>query len=190
MYHSNQHFMWCITQIKNTQEETGLCVCLLLHPLPLVPKVKLKDSLMSSVIFSQAKDAELAWVDGQIHFSSATSKGVVGIGGNENNTDHKTDLVPVLDGLPQNQVGDDFTLVGKSRGFFCDISGHSWGVGMCQLVWVLCQLFLSNDKSYAISLNAVLNTITIICTYVEPHVYSSCTENLRQSYRYVNHSLH
>ena len=74
---------------------------------------------MSSVIFSQAKDAELAWVDGQIHFSSATSKGVVGIGGNENNIeDHKADLVPVLDGLPQNQVGDDFTLVGESRDFF------------------------------------------------------------------------
>ena len=110
-------------------------MCLLLHPLPLVPKVKLKDSLMSSVIFSQAKDAELAWVDGQIHFSSATSKGVVGIGGNENNTDHKTDLVPVLDGLPQNQVGDDFTLVGKSRGFFCDISGHSWGGGSECVSW-------------------------------------------------------
>jgi len=55
---------------------------------------------------------------------------------------------------------------------------------------VLRQLFLSNDKNYAISLNAVLNTITIICTYVELHVYSSCTENLRQSCRYVNHSLH
>lgn len=70
---------------------------------------------MSSVVFSQAKDAELSWVDGQIHFSSATSKGVVGIGGNENNIEgNKTDLVPVLDGLPQNQVCDDFTLVGAS----------------------------------------------------------------------------
>jgi len=71
-------------------------------------QVKLKDSLMSSVVFSQAKDAELAWVDGQIHFSSATSKGVVGVDGDRNNAeDRKTDLVPVLDGLPQNQVHDD-----------------------------------------------------------------------------------
>lgn len=84
-------------------------------PSSLCTQVKLKDSLMSSVVFSQAKDAELSWVDGQIHFSSATSKGVVGIGGNENNIEgNKTDLVPVLDGLPQNQVCDDFTLVGAS----------------------------------------------------------------------------
>lgn len=65
-------------------------------------QVKLKDSLMSSVNFSQAKDAELAWVDGEIHFSSATSKNVVGEG--ENDAEKTGDLVPVLDALPSNLV--------------------------------------------------------------------------------------
>lgn len=37
----------------------------------LVVQVKLKDSLMSAISFYPAKDAELAWVDGQIHFSPA-----------------------------------------------------------------------------------------------------------------------
>ncbi|XP_064403755.1 cleavage and polyadenylation specificity factor subunit 2-like [Halichondria panicea] len=36
-------------------------------------QVKLKDSLMSSVNFSHAKDAELAWLDGEIHFTQTTS---------------------------------------------------------------------------------------------------------------------
>ena len=61
---------------------------------------------MSSVFFSQAKDAELAWVDGQIHFSSATSKGVVG--SKEVPVDkEETDRVPVLEGLPTTQVRTD-----------------------------------------------------------------------------------
>ncbi len=67
-------------------------------------QVKLKDSLMSSVFFSQAKDAELAWVDGEIHFSSVTSKGVMGtVEGESGNKE--LDTVPVLDSLPQDQVG-------------------------------------------------------------------------------------
>ena len=66
-------------------------------------QVKLKDSLMSSVSFGQAKDAELAWVDGEIHFSSATSKNVVGEG--DNDQEKAGDLVPVLDALPSNLVG-------------------------------------------------------------------------------------
>ncbi len=57
---------------------------------------------MSSVSFSQAKDAELAWVDGQVHFSSVTSKGVVGL--KEDGKDSELDTVPVLDSLPQDQV--------------------------------------------------------------------------------------
>ncbi len=66
--------------------------------------MKLKDSLMSSVFFSQAKDAELAWVDGEIHFSSVTSKGVMGtVEGESGNKELGT--VPVLDSLPQDQVG-------------------------------------------------------------------------------------
>lgn len=58
---------------------------------------------MSSVSFRQAKDAELAWIDGQIHFSSATSKGIVGLKGQEVE-ENKTDLVPVLDAPSHNQV--------------------------------------------------------------------------------------
>ena len=66
-------------------------------------QVKLKDSLMSSVSFRQAKDAELSWIDGQIHFSSATSKGIVGLEGQEME-ESKTDLIPVLDAPSHNQV--------------------------------------------------------------------------------------
>ena len=67
-------------------------------------QVKLKDSLMSSVSFRQAKDAELAWIDGQINFSSATSKGIIGMG-EEKMEANQTDLIPVLDAPSQNQVG-------------------------------------------------------------------------------------
>lgn len=69
----------------------------------MLAQVKLKDSLMSSVSFSQAKDAELAWVDGEIHFSSVTSKGVVGLVEGRNDG-RELDTVPVLDSLPQDQV--------------------------------------------------------------------------------------
>jgi hypothetical protein len=65
-------------------------------------QVKLKDSLMSSVSFRQAKDAELAWINGQIHFSSATSKGIVGLEGQE--MEENTDLIPVLDAPSHTQV--------------------------------------------------------------------------------------
>ena len=59
---------------------------------------------MSSVSFRQAKDAELAWIDGQINFSSATSKGIIGMGEDKMET-NKSDLIPVLDAPSQNQVG-------------------------------------------------------------------------------------
>ena len=58
---------------------------------------------MSSVSFRQAKDAELSWINGQIHFSSATSKGIVGLEGQEME-ESKTDLIPVLDAPSHNQV--------------------------------------------------------------------------------------
>lgn len=58
---------------------------------------------MSSVHFRLAKDAELAWIDGQIHFSSATSKGIVGRS-EEQMEEGKTDLIPVLDAPYQSQV--------------------------------------------------------------------------------------
>ena len=56
---------------------------------------------MSSVTFSQAKDAELAWIDGEIHFSSATSKGILGQEEESMNGGDSSDGVPVLDILPQ-----------------------------------------------------------------------------------------
>lgn len=58
---------------------------------------------MSSVTFSQAKDAELAWIDGEIHFSSTTSKGILGQEESMNGDD-SSDGVPVLDVLPQTLV--------------------------------------------------------------------------------------
>ena len=58
---------------------------------------------MSSVSFRLAKDAELAWIDGQIHFSSATSKGIVGKD-DRKMEESKTDLIPVLDAPSHNQV--------------------------------------------------------------------------------------
>lgn len=58
---------------------------------------------MSSVAFSQAKDAELAWIDGEIHFSSTTSKSILGQEESINGDD-TSDGVPVLDVLPQTLV--------------------------------------------------------------------------------------
>lgn len=60
------------------------------------PQVKLTDALMSGVHFSQAKEAELAWVDGQIHLPKAPVEG--------DKEEHERDVVPLLDTLPQNQV--------------------------------------------------------------------------------------
>ena len=68
-----------------------------------ISQVKLKDSLMSSVSFRQAKDAELTWIDGEIHFSSATSKGIIGKE-EERMEESTTDLIPVLDAPSLDQV--------------------------------------------------------------------------------------
>jgi len=57
---------------------------------------------MSSVAFSQAKDAELAWIDGEIRFSSNTSKSILGQEAGDN--EESSDGVPVLDVLPQTLV--------------------------------------------------------------------------------------
>ena len=59
-------------------------------------QVKLTDALMSGVHFSQAKEAELAWVDGQIHIAKTPTEG--------NEEEHERDAVPLLDTLPQSQV--------------------------------------------------------------------------------------
>ena len=66
--------------------------------------MKLKDSLMSSVVFSQAKDAELAWIDGEIHFSSVTSKTIIGQE-EPMNGDDSSGGVPVLDVMPHADTG-------------------------------------------------------------------------------------
>ena len=49
--------------------------------------MKLTDALMSGTVFAAGKDAELAWVDGQIRLNLDTPDGI-----------------PVLDTLPQKQV--------------------------------------------------------------------------------------
>lgn len=67
-------------------------------------QVKLKDSLMSSISFSQAKDAELAWLDGQIHINPAANLGQYIKGGNENEGARELNLVPILDALPSAEV--------------------------------------------------------------------------------------
>ena len=67
-------------------------------------QVKLKDSLMSSISFSQAKDAELAWLDGLIHINPAANLGQHTSGGNENEDARELNLVPILDALPSVEV--------------------------------------------------------------------------------------
>ena len=39
----------------------------------LISQVKLRDALVSSLQFSRARDAELAWVDGQLHMDQSQS---------------------------------------------------------------------------------------------------------------------
>ena len=50
---------------------------------------------MNTVAFAQAKDAELAWVDGVIHTSGGDDKTGGGGGG---------DMLPVLDVFPQTEA--------------------------------------------------------------------------------------
>ena len=63
-------------------------------------QVKLTDALMSGVHFSQAKEAELAWVDGQIHLAKTAKTPTEG-----DKEEHERDAVPLLGTLPQSQVG-------------------------------------------------------------------------------------
>ena len=66
-------------------------------------QVKLTDSLMSAVGFSQARDSELAWVDGNVQFTSAAPSGFKGQG--EGSGDGVQQRTPLLNALPHNQVG-------------------------------------------------------------------------------------
>ena len=58
---------------------------------------------MSSISFSPAKDAELAWVDGQIHFSAPTARELTQNGGktpSEGEDSKEVNIiVPILDAL-------------------------------------------------------------------------------------------
>jgi hypothetical protein len=71
--------------------------------------VKLKDSLMSAISFSHARDADLAWVEGQIHFVNPASTPTVPTAGLESNANveknNKDNLVPTLDTVPSVEVG-------------------------------------------------------------------------------------
>lgn len=63
---------------------------------------------MSSVTFAQAKDAHLAWVDGQIHLASSSHRAVADKQTEEEGSDQRdieADVIPELDALPLNQVG-------------------------------------------------------------------------------------
>ena len=84
--------------------------------------MKLRDALVSSLQFSRARDAELAWVDGQLHMNASESH--VGLvledgelrddedgyekmetdQGNQNGKEEPVDTVPVLEQLQLTQV--------------------------------------------------------------------------------------
>ena len=76
--------------------------------------MKLTDSLMSAVQFSHAKDSELAWVDGSIHFSSAAAAAASEFKGQDVGEFKGQDVsgerrergqrTPVLSALPHAQV--------------------------------------------------------------------------------------
>ena len=63
-------------------------------------QVKLTDSLMSAVEFSKARDSELAWVDGTIHFSSVAPSGFQ----DQDDAGETVQKTPVLNALPHHQV--------------------------------------------------------------------------------------
>lgn len=65
---------------------------------------------MSAMSFSHAKDADLSWVEGQIHFAnpstSTTASRDAGDANSEKNAESKElNLVPTLVGVPSAEVG-------------------------------------------------------------------------------------
>ena len=83
-------------------------------------QVKLRDALVSSLQFSRARDAELAWVDGQLHINASEShvglvledgelrdeeEGQEKMETNQSGSkEEPMDTVPVLEQLPISQV--------------------------------------------------------------------------------------
>ncbi len=103
-------------------------VCMYVHV-----QVKLKDSLMSSVLFSKAKDAELAWLDGQIHINPAANLGQY-INRTEDSKEsiaRELNLVPILDAVPSTEVLAVSGLVTsqKRRGFIKCSKDHLASTG-------------------------------------------------------------
>ena len=130
-------------------------------------QVKLKDSLMSSVSFRQAKDAELSWIDGQIHFSSATSKGIVGLEGQEME-ESKTDLIPVLDAPSHSQVRA--TILG-SNNFIAFLKQK-----MQKSLKPLCILHLTMPKKFQSSVKPCPSNLLYVQFLISLHspVHSLC----------------
>ena len=82
-------------------------------------QVKLRDALVSSLQFSRARDAELAWVDGQLHINASEShvglvledgelgdeeEGQEKMETNQSGKEEPMDTVPVLEQLPISEV--------------------------------------------------------------------------------------
>ena len=94
------------------------------------PQVKLRDALVSSLQFSRARDAELAWVDGQLHMNASESHvGLLLEDGelrdeeegqekketDQSNKEEPMDTVPVLEQLALSHVRMSRTLVQLSN---------------------------------------------------------------------------
>ena len=90
-----------------------------LHRHSFAPQVKLRDALVSSLQFSRARDAELAWVDGQLHMNASEShmglaledgelrdedEGHEKMETDQSGKEEPVDTVPVLEQLPTSQV--------------------------------------------------------------------------------------
>jgi len=64
--------------------------------------VKLRDALVSSLQFSRARDAELAWIDGQLHMEESTQSQLGLVEGEEqmetnDDLNNTTETIPVLE---------------------------------------------------------------------------------------------
>ena len=65
---------------------------------------------MSAITFRPAKDAELAWVDGQIHFSSPAARELTQEGGKPSSTTgQELNMVPILDALTSAEASSELS---------------------------------------------------------------------------------
>ena len=110
--HSRMHMHTHTHTHTHTRTRTRTCTHACAHTH--THQVKLTDSLMSSVVFSQARDSELAWVDGNVHFSSAVPSGFKGHA-NMGMVKGEGMTTPVLDALPHHQVSGSKTTCEEAR---------------------------------------------------------------------------